>query len=175
MRCLGGVRLTASRGADRVSELVANAVVHSGSRCLRVTVSRAGPRWVRIAVIDKSRTLSVLRAADADDESGRGLGIVEALSDRWGTDRLPWAETRLGRTTPRAQAVTTSTNTSERGGARRQEEPVNVRVRDSTGSAQIPAQGRPQAPQAAFLDRPPFQAEKAHTRWCRRSRPLADR
>ncbi|MEU0840238.1 ATP-binding protein [Streptomyces sp. NPDC005962] len=75
-----------------VSELVANAVVHSVSHCLRVTVSRPGSRWVRIAVIDKSRTLPVRRAADADDESGRGLGIVEAVSDRWGTDRLPWGK-----------------------------------------------------------------------------------
>ena len=68
------------------------ALVHSGSRCLRVTVSRPGSRWVRIAVTDKSRTLPVRRAADTDDESGRGLGIVEAVSDRWGTDRLPWGK-----------------------------------------------------------------------------------
>ncbi|MDT0542504.1 MULTISPECIES: ATP-binding protein [Streptomyces] len=75
-----------------MSELVANAVMHSGSRCLRVTVSRPGPRWVRVAVTDKSRVLPAPRTADADDENGRGLAIVEAVSDRWGTDRLPWGK-----------------------------------------------------------------------------------
>ncbi|MEU1667945.1 ATP-binding protein [Streptomyces sparsogenes] len=85
-----------------VSELVTNAVVHSGCRCLRVTVSRPGPHWVRVAVTDKSPVLPTPRAVEADDENGRGLAIVEAVSDRWGTDRLPWgkrvwAELRVGR------------------------------------------------------------------------------
>ncbi|ADI10703.1 AbaA-like regulatory protein [Streptomyces bingchenggensis BCW-1] len=74
------------------SELVANSVMHSGSRCLRVTVSRPGPRWVRVAVTDKSRVLPTPRAASDDEEDGRGLAIVEAVSDRWGADRLPWGK-----------------------------------------------------------------------------------
>ncbi len=87
-----GVTALAASAELLVSELVANAVVHSGSRSLRVAVSRPTLLWVRIAVVDTSHAFPVLRAADADDENGRGLGIVEAVSDRWGTDRLPWGK-----------------------------------------------------------------------------------
>ncbi|CDR09841.1 ATP-binding protein [Streptomyces iranensis] len=87
-----GLAPLAEAGALIASELVANSVAHSGSRCLRVTVSRPDARWVRVAVIDKSRAQPVQRTANADDESGRGLAIVEAISVRWGTDRLPWGK-----------------------------------------------------------------------------------
>ncbi|MBL1112608.1 ATP-binding protein [Streptomyces sp. 110] len=87
-----GLADLAEAGALIVSELVANAVAHSGSRCLRVTVSRPGPRRVRVAVIDKSRTYPVRRTPSAEDENGRGLAIVEAISARWGTDGLPWGK-----------------------------------------------------------------------------------
>ncbi|MGO4421217.1 ATP-binding protein [Streptomyces sp. MCAF7] len=97
-----GLRDLAAPAALIVSELVTNTVAHSGCRCLRVTVSRPGPRWIRVAVTDKSHVLPTRRTAKDDDENGRGLAIVEAVSDRWGTDRLPWGkrvwgELRVGR------------------------------------------------------------------------------
>ncbi|MEV0642321.1 ATP-binding protein [Streptomyces sp. NPDC050619] len=76
-----------------VSELVANSSKHTASRNIRVTVSRPTPRWVRVAVVDKApRSLPAMRTACATDTGGRGLVVVEALSDRWGTDLLGWGK-----------------------------------------------------------------------------------
>jgi len=43
-------------------------------------------------VIDMDRKRPVLRAVSADDEGGRGLRLVDELSDRWGVDPLPWGK-----------------------------------------------------------------------------------
>ncbi|WP_432038469.1 ATP-binding protein [Streptomyces cucumeris] len=75
-----------------ISELIGNAVAHSGSRLVRVSVSRPEPCRVRLAVVDKSRTRPAQRDASADDEHGRGLAIIEAVSDAWGTDPLRWGK-----------------------------------------------------------------------------------
>ncbi|MDT0345938.1 ATP-binding protein [Streptomyces sp. DSM 44938] len=87
----------ADAGALLVSELVTNSVRHSGSRAVRVTVTRTGRNVVRVAVVDASRTMPERRHPRDDAVSGRGLVIVEALTTRWGTDPLPrgkrvWAE-----------------------------------------------------------------------------------
>ncbi|MEU1674818.1 ATP-binding protein [Streptomyces roseifaciens] len=73
-----------------VSELVANAVEHSGGRLMRVTVARPQAHRVRIAVVDLSADHPVPRQAGDDDVRGRGLEIVTALSDAWGTESLRW-------------------------------------------------------------------------------------
>jgi anti-sigma regulatory factor (Ser/Thr protein kinase) len=75
-----------------VTELVANAAQHTTGPSIRVSVSRTAPDLVRIDVVDRSTKLPVLRTADAYDTRGRGLALVAALSDRWGTDRLPWGK-----------------------------------------------------------------------------------
>ncbi|MEU0809221.1 ATP-binding protein [Streptomyces sp. NPDC005970] len=75
-----------------ISELVSNAVEHSGSRVMRVTVSRPAPDRVRLSVVDRSHAKPTQRAASEDDEHGRGLAIVEAVPDRWGTDPLRWGK-----------------------------------------------------------------------------------
>ncbi|MFE7482457.1 ATP-binding protein [Streptomyces sp. NPDC057552] len=73
-----------------VSELMANAVLHVARGAVRVTVALLGDRRVRVAVADRSRTCPAPCAAGRDQESGRGLEIVEALSGgRWGVDLLP--------------------------------------------------------------------------------------
>lgn len=82
-----------------VSELVANAVRHARADSIRVTVRRVGDRRVRLAVVDKSRVLPQLRTPTLDDVRGRGLRLIDELSDCWGTDRLRsgkrvWAELR---------------------------------------------------------------------------------
>ncbi|MER7999590.1 ATP-binding protein [Streptomyces sp. NPDC095613] len=71
-----------------VSELIANSVQHSGSRLVRVLISLPEPERVRVAVMDTSRTPPAPRATDADTEGGRGLVVIEALADRWGTELL---------------------------------------------------------------------------------------
>ncbi|MCT9077891.1 ATP-binding protein [Streptomyces fulvoviolaceus] len=80
-----------------VSELVANAVKHTNSRNIRVVISRPSARYVRIAVVDKSRTMPEMPKLDESDDQdvslgGRGLVLIDALSDRWGTDLYRWGK-----------------------------------------------------------------------------------
>lgn len=68
-----------------ISELVTNAVVHSGSSAISCTL-RLGGGLLYIEVTDQgsgTRELAVQEAA-ADDVSGRGLLLVSALSKAWG-------------------------------------------------------------------------------------------
>ncbi|MFI6641117.1 ATP-binding protein [Streptomyces sp. NPDC050504] len=82
-----------------VSELVGNAVRHTGARFFGLRmVRRRG--WLRIEVRDPSRGLPCLMPVHEMDVSGRGLFLVDKLSDRWGVDLLPrgkttWFEMRV--------------------------------------------------------------------------------
>jgi CheY-like chemotaxis protein len=70
-----------------VSEVVANAVVHAGSE---VTVAvQLLPGAIRVAVRDTDSARPVPRDAAPEDESGRGLALVEALSTSWGVEQTP--------------------------------------------------------------------------------------
>lgn len=69
------------------SELVTNAVVHVGGE-IEVLV-RLTPTAVRVEVTDGSEVTPSPRRAGADDTSGRGLTLVEALARRWGVDAIP--------------------------------------------------------------------------------------
>ena len=76
-----------------VSELLTNAVKHARRDSVRVTVTRLSRERVQVAVVDLSRKHPQPRAASANEESGRGLEIVNALSrGRWGVDTLPWGK-----------------------------------------------------------------------------------
>jgi anti-sigma regulatory factor (Ser/Thr protein kinase) len=66
-----------------VSELATNAVVHARSD-FEVRLQRTGSA-VRISVRDASSSLPEPRPFSADSISGRGLAIVTAFSDRWGS------------------------------------------------------------------------------------------
>nr|WP_316526208.1 ATP-binding protein [Kitasatospora sp. K002] len=71
-------------------ELVANAVRHAAGRTIGLHVSRK-PGWLRVEVRDSSRALPcmIIAEVNAVNERGRGLRIVDDLSDRWGADLLP--------------------------------------------------------------------------------------
>nr|WP_199790262.1 ATP-binding protein [Streptomyces canus] len=74
-------------GVLLVTELVANAVQHTNSRYIKVVVSRSSTRFVRIGVVDNARMLPEMTKPGADLlTSGRGLLLVDALCERWGTD-----------------------------------------------------------------------------------------
>jgi anti-sigma regulatory factor (Ser/Thr protein kinase) len=75
-----------------ISELVTNAVRHARLAAVLIRVSRVGPRRVRVAVVDLSRTPPTLINAGVNDESGRGLAVVAAVSTAWGVDTLPWGK-----------------------------------------------------------------------------------
>jgi anti-sigma regulatory factor (Ser/Thr protein kinase) len=82
-----------------VSELVGNAVRHTGARVFGLRMRRRRG-WIRIEVRDPSRGLPCLMPVQETDLSGRGLFLVDKLSDRWGVDLLPrgkttWFEMRV--------------------------------------------------------------------------------
>ncbi|MFC4035749.1 ATP-binding protein [Streptomyces polygonati] len=67
-----------------VTELIANAAEHTASGLVRVSITLPDKQRVRIIVTDTSRTLPVPKKADADDEHGRGLALLDAVTQRWG-------------------------------------------------------------------------------------------
>ncbi|MFD3734427.1 ATP-binding protein [Streptomyces sp. NPDC058632] len=70
-----------------VSELVTNAVVHTGCPAvLRLFLpgAVAGEATVRLEVADRSDRAPVPRCVDGDATGGRGLALVDGLADRWG-------------------------------------------------------------------------------------------
>ncbi|MFC5150232.1 ATP-binding protein [Streptomyces amakusaensis] len=91
---------TAEHAVLLVSELVGNAVRHTGARVFGLRMLRRRG-WIRIEVRDPSRGLPCLLPVQPMDVSGRGLFLVDKLSDRWGVDLLPrgkttWFEMRTG-------------------------------------------------------------------------------
>jgi hypothetical protein len=88
-----------------VTELVGNVIRHVGEGApVRVRVARVGGR-IRIEVTDPDpRALPVLVHATDDDESGRGLSILDAVALRWGVEqegeagKTVWCELDAGGT-----------------------------------------------------------------------------
>lgn len=75
-----------------VSELVGNAVRHTGARTFGLRMLRRRG-WIRVEVRDPSRGLPCLLPVGELDTSGRGLMLVDQLSQRWGVDLLPCGKT----------------------------------------------------------------------------------
>ncbi|QFR94131.1 ATP-binding protein [Streptomyces tsukubensis] len=71
-----------------VSELVTNAVVHTGRPAvLRIQVNGTPthpPGMVRVEVVDSSARPPLQRHARGEETNGRGLELVDGLADRWG-------------------------------------------------------------------------------------------
>jgi anti-sigma regulatory factor (Ser/Thr protein kinase) len=84
-----------------VSELVTNAVLHSGSAVIGCAL-RLGNGLLRIEVTDQGSgpPEPTVCKATADDVSGRGLLLVSTISDEWGVTpaarggRTVWAAVR---------------------------------------------------------------------------------
>lgn len=84
-----------------VSELVANAVEHGHPPVdLTMTWLTDGHPTLRLDVCDRGRFQARPAAPSDEDESGRGLLLVEHVTDRWGLSPHPaagthaWAELR---------------------------------------------------------------------------------
>ncbi|WP_189549831.1 ATP-binding protein [Streptomyces lavendofoliae] len=93
----------AEAAAQLVAELAANAATHGrvAGRSFRLALL-AGEGVLRIEVTDtRADALPHRRPSSLDAESGRGLLLVDALADRWGTTPGPapqktvWAELGL--------------------------------------------------------------------------------
>ncbi|WP_329590192.1 ATP-binding protein [Streptomyces sp. NBC_01362] len=72
-----------------ISELVTNAVVHTGCPAVLrmlfgLTGSAGAPGTVRVEVADASCRPPQQRHAAGEDTNGRGLELVDGLADRWG-------------------------------------------------------------------------------------------
>ena len=68
-----------------VTELVANAVDHAGADVLTVELELCGG-WLRIGVVDGTAVRPVVRELSGLRERGRGMQLVTAIADRWGTE-----------------------------------------------------------------------------------------
>jgi anti-sigma regulatory factor (Ser/Thr protein kinase) len=69
-----------------VSEVVTNAVQHGQSNAVLSARYEAGRLEVRVQ--DKSDSLPILGRVEPEGATGRGLILVNALSDRWGVEPL---------------------------------------------------------------------------------------
>ncbi|WP_227025263.1 ATP-binding protein [Streptomyces tsukubensis] len=72
-----------------LSELMTNAVVHAKVSQGREVWARCALRaegTLRVEVLDADETPPTPRHASADDEGGRGLALIEALAERWGSE-----------------------------------------------------------------------------------------
>ncbi|WP_327065969.1 ATP-binding protein [Kitasatospora sp. NBC_01302] len=68
-----------------VSEAATNAVVHAGSPFRVTVVALVGrPPWIEVQ--DRSPERPKRRVASSEDDSGRGLELLDALSVSWHTD-----------------------------------------------------------------------------------------
>ncbi|GAA3992345.1 hypothetical protein GCM10022384_45110 [Streptomyces marokkonensis] len=102
-----------------VSELVANVITHVGAGTPTTLALLMNGTFLRIEVHDPdTRALPTLIAADVQAEAGRGVALVDAVTDRWGVllhaDRkvtwcelatVPEARPESGRTPQAARAV----------------------------------------------------------------------
>ena len=82
-----------------VSELSTNAVRHAGSEFRVDIASEDGA--VRVVVADRGLGVPVMRAPTHEEPTGRGLRIIDRLSDDWGTADAPtgtevWFVVRVG-------------------------------------------------------------------------------
>ncbi|MGW0732759.1 ATP-binding protein [Streptomyces sp. NPDC002851] len=78
----------ADTAALLLSELLTNAVTHARvprGRQLRARCALLSDGTLRLEVDDANNSEPCPRKAAPEDESGRGLALVEALADRWGT------------------------------------------------------------------------------------------
>ncbi|MFI0781076.1 ATP-binding protein [Streptomyces sp. NPDC021212] len=76
-----------------ITELVSNSVHHARLESIRVLITRPSEECIRLGVADRTRSVPLLRMdPDGDDTRGRGLLIVNALTERWGTELYRWGK-----------------------------------------------------------------------------------
>jgi len=81
------------------NELATNAILH-GRTLFSVRLDLDGDRC-RVEIVDRNPRMPVLGATCSDATSGHGLGLVDALSARWGAEaradgKAVWCELPLG-------------------------------------------------------------------------------
>ncbi|MGW2378515.1 MULTISPECIES: ATP-binding protein [Kitasatospora] len=84
-----------------LGELIVNAWSHANTPAPVVQILSLTANTLRVAVSDESPVLPDMQPLDLLAESGRGLQLVEGLTDRWGIDpqkrgKTIWFECDLG-------------------------------------------------------------------------------
>lgn len=69
-----------------VTELVANVVDHAGAETFLTVEVTMSAEWLRIGVLDGSAVRPVVRELDTGSIRGRGMRLVQAIADRWGSE-----------------------------------------------------------------------------------------
>jgi len=69
-----------------VTELVANVVDHVGGEASLTLELTSSEGWLRIAVRDGSSVCPVVQELSQERPRGRGLRMVQAIADRWGSE-----------------------------------------------------------------------------------------
>ena len=70
-----------------VSELATNCIRHTGTE-FELSIARSG-REIRVEVSDRARGVPTKRSPGLEEPTGRGLQIVELLSEDWGVELAP--------------------------------------------------------------------------------------
>ncbi|MET7699892.1 ATP-binding protein [Streptomyces sp. NPDC005485] len=89
-----------------VSELVSNVITHVGPGTPTTLAVSMNGTHLRIEVHDPdTRALPTLLDAGADSEGGRGMALVDAVTDRWGVQlredrKVTWCELATDLTSP---------------------------------------------------------------------------
>lgn len=85
-----------------VTELVSNVIKHVGPQTPATLPVSMNGNLLRIEVVDSdTRALPTLLSAATDDESGRGMTLIDATAERWGVvlradAKVTWCELRTG-------------------------------------------------------------------------------
>lgn len=69
-----------------VTELVSNVVDHVGGEANLTLELELSDQWLRIAVVDGSSIRPVVRELSMERPRGRGMRMIQEISDRWGAD-----------------------------------------------------------------------------------------
>ncbi|MFF1696633.1 ATP-binding protein [Streptomyces sp. NPDC058257] len=103
VRCMLG-RWGAGAVADEVelavTELATNVIKHVGEGAAATLVLEPREGLLRVELHDKSRTVPMVRVGGCDEECGRGLHLLSAMSLDWGTlltatGKAVWCEISL--------------------------------------------------------------------------------
>ncbi|MFF4400197.1 ATP-binding protein [Streptomyces sp. NPDC001480] len=105
-----GMPVAADEASLLVTELATNVIKHVGEGTSATLILEWRGERLRLEVHDKSPAVPTLRAAECDEECGRGLHLLATLADDWGTiltavGKAVWCEIRLsaGRTCRRIE------------------------------------------------------------------------
>jgi anti-sigma regulatory factor (Ser/Thr protein kinase) len=86
--CTWDVRVDADVAVLLTSELVTNAIREEAGETVTLTIACSRDE-LRVDVHDTSCSLPVPGRAAVDEEAGRGLVLVDSLSDEWGWYQTP--------------------------------------------------------------------------------------